>query len=127
MIASILTSIKKLLGIEEEYEHFDVDIIMHINSVFMILNDLGVGPAEGFSIQDKTKTWTNYLGADLKLEAVKTYVYLKVRLIFDPPLNAFVVESMNKQITEFEWRLNARVMEAPVTIVENDGEDGDCN
>lgn len=108
MTDSILTSIKKLLGIEEEYEHFDQDIMMHINSTFMILNDLSVGPETGFSVQDKTKTWTDYLGSDKRLEGVKTYIYLKVKLIFDPPSNSFVVEAMNRQITELEWRLNSR-------------------
>lgn len=108
MILSILTSIKKLIGIEEEDENFDTDVIIHINSVFMKLNDLGVGPAEGFSIQDKTKTWTDYLGANTNLEAVKTYMYLKVKLIFDPPTTSFVIEAINRQIAEYEWHLNLR-------------------
>ena len=108
VINSILTSIKKPLGVEEADENFDVDIMMHINSVFMILNGLGVGPEAGFSIQDKTKTWTDYLGTDITLEGVKTYIYMKVKLIFDPPSNSFVVEAMNRQIAEFEWLLNIR-------------------
>ena len=108
MIASILTSIKKMLGIEEEYEHFDEDVMIHINTTFMALNDLGVGPAAGFSIQDKTKTWTDYLGANGDFQAVKTYIYLKVKLIFDPPATSFVIEAINRQIAELEWRLNVR-------------------
>ena len=103
---SILTSIKKLLGIAEEYEHFDPDIIMHINSVFMILTQIGVGPSEGFTIEDETSVWTDFIPETPRLEAVKSFVYLKVRLLFDPPLSSAVTESMNRMIGELEWRLN---------------------
>lgn len=104
---SILTLTKKLLGIEEDYTHFDTDIIVHINSAFMSLNQLGVGPAEGFLIKDNTALWSDYLGVDSKkLEGVKTYIYSKVRLIFDPPATAAVLEAMERQIQELEWRLN---------------------
>lgn len=106
MYESILTSIKKLLGIPEDYEHYDADIIMHINSVFMILNQLGVGPSNGFSITDKTAVWGNFI-SDNNLEAVKSYVYMKVRLLFDPPLSSAVMECMNRMISELEWRLNS--------------------
>ena len=106
MNESILTSIKKILGITEDYEHFDADIIMHINSVFMILKQLGVGPTEGFSINDKTATWDEFV-SDKQMEAVKSYVGMKVRLLFDPPLNSAVMECMNRMINELEWRLNA--------------------
>lgn len=106
---SILTSIKKLLGITEEYEHFDSDLIMHINSVFMVLNQLGVGPAEGFSITDKTETWEDFTQNNLMIQSVKSYVYLKVRLLFDPPSSSAVMESINRQISELEWRLNLSV------------------
>ena len=102
---SILTSIKKLLGITEEYEHFDADIIMHINSVFMILTQLGVGPSEGFSIKDKTTTWNEFVSGN-QLESVKSYMHMKVKLMFDPPLSSAVMECMNRMISEFEWRLN---------------------
>lgn len=107
---SILTSIKKLLGIAEEYEHFDQDIIMHINSVFMILTQLGVGPRSGFAISDSAASWEDFLperGA--KLESVKSYMYMKVKLMFDPPTSSAVMESMNRMINEFEWRLNVAV------------------
>ena len=104
---SILTSIKKLLGIPEDYEHYDSDIIMHINSVFMILNQLGVGPSNGFSITDKTAVWSNFISDNDNLEAVKSYVYMKVRLLFDPPLSSAVMECMNRMIGELEWRLNS--------------------
>lgn len=104
---SILTSIKKLLGITEDYTHFDTDIIIHINSVFMILNQLGIGPANGFSISDKFATWTDFLPEDNKnLEAVKTYMHLKVKMIFDPPMSSAVMEAMKLMISELEWRLN---------------------
>ena len=103
---SILTSIKKLLGISEDYEHFDQDIIMHINSVFMILTQMGVGPAEGFRIEDDSTTWSDFT-SDLKvLESVKSYMYLKVRLLFDPPTSSSVLDSTNRLISELEWRLN---------------------
>lgn len=106
---SILTSIKKMLGITEEYEHFDADIIMHINSVFMILNQLGVGPSKGFLIKGKDEIWTDFIPEDSKLELVKSYMYLKVKLLFDPPLGSAVIDVMNRQISEFEWRLNDEV------------------
>lgn len=103
---SILISIKKLLGIDAEYNHFDPDIIMHINSVFMILNQLGVGPAEGFSIEDDTAIWTDFVSDITKVEAVKTYIHLKVKLVFDPPLSSAAMESTKQLIDELEWRLN---------------------
>lgn len=103
---SILTSIKKLLGIEENYEHFDQDIIMHINSIFMVLTQLGVGPSEGFVIEDESSLWSDFITDDSKISAVKTYIYLKVKLLFDPPLSSAVIESINRSINEFEWRLN---------------------
>lgn len=103
---SILTSIKKLLGIDENYTHFDADIIMHINSVFSILTQIGVGPANGFSITGKDEVWTDFI-ADRQNEfsLVKTYVYKKVQLLFDPPLSSASIEAINRQISEFEWRL----------------------
>lgn len=102
---SILTSIKKLLGITEDYTHFDTDIIMHINTVLAILTQMGIGPKEGFSIEDSTSTWDDFISNKIYYEPVKTYVYLKVRTIFDPPLSSSVVESMNRTISELEWRL----------------------
>lgn len=106
---SILTSIKKLLGIAEEYEHFDADLIMHINSVFSILTQLGVGPSNGFSIEDEDARWRDFIGEDKGIEMVKSYIHLKVKLLFDPPLSSAVIESMNQMIKELEWRLNVAV------------------
>ena len=106
---SILTSIKKQLGITEEYEHFDQDIIMHINSVFSILTQVGVGPLDGFSINDKTSKWSDFIKDDKKLSMVKTYIYLKVKLLFDPPMSSSVMESYNTTCSELEWRMNIEV------------------
>lgn len=106
---SILTSVKKLLGIAEEYTQFDEDIIMHINTVFLNLTQLGVGPEEGFSIEDDSAIWEDFIEDNIQLQAVKSYMYLKVKLLFDPPLSSSVVESMNRMIAELEWRLNVAV------------------
>ena len=106
---SILDSMKKLLGISNDYNHFDQDIIIHINTAFMSLRQIGVGPKEGFAIHGSKETWGDFL-LDMKtLESVRTYLYLKVRLIFDPPTNSAVVEIFNKNINEIEWRLNSEV------------------
>lgn len=107
---SILVSIKKMLGIVDDYTVFDADILMHINSVFFMLQQLGVGPAGGFRISDASATWSDYMPEDSpNIESVKSYIYLRVRLLFDPPLNSAVIESVNRQITELEWRLNVAV------------------
>lgn len=106
---SILTSIKKLLGIAKEDKSFDPDIIMHINSVFMILNQLGVGPEEGFRIEDDSAQWEDFVDPDEDLEAVKTYMHLRVKSLFDPPLSSAVKESNDRMIHELEWRLNVNV------------------
>lgn len=104
---SILTSIKKLLGVTEEYTHYDADIIMHINTVFGTLAQLGVGPSEGFRIEDETTEWTEFIpGNSLLYESVKSYMFLKVKLLFDPPLSGTVLQSYDRQISELEWRLN---------------------
>lgn len=105
---SILTSTKKILGIDADYTAFDVDIIMHINTVFSVLNQLGIGPENGFVIEDATATWDTFLGADPLLNSVKTYVYLRVRLLFDPPTTSFLLAAMKEQYQELEWRLNVK-------------------
>jgi hypothetical protein len=104
----ILDSIKKLLGIDKTDLNFDQEIIMHINSAFMILNQLGVGPSDGFKITSNTDTWDDFTEGRLDIEAIKSYIYLKVRLLFDPPQNSFLVDSIQKQIEEFEWRLQVQ-------------------
>lgn len=103
---SILTSIKKFLGISEEYTHFDPDIIMHINSVFMDLNQLGVGPTKCFVIEDDTSYWQDFLDDSTDFEAVKSYMQARVKLLFDPPLSSAVIEALQRQIDKWEWRLN---------------------
>lgn len=106
---SILTSIKQMLGITKEYTQFDNELIMHINTAFLSLTQLGVGPAEGFMIEDDSDEWFDFIGDSTLLQAVKTCMYLKVKLIFDPPLSSSVEASMTRQIAELEWRLNAAV------------------
>ena len=103
---SILNTIKKKLGIAEDYDVFDTDIIVDINSVFSILTQLGVGPTTGFSINDASETWDMFITDDPRLNDVKTYMYMKVRLLFDPPTSSAAIASMEKLISEFEWRLN---------------------
>ena len=112
MIESILISIRKQVGLEENCEDFDSDLIMYINSAFMDLKQLGVGPNDGYVIQDVSEVWEDFINTDenpeLKtlLSAVKTFIYLKVRLTFDPPQGAAVLEHMNKMLNETEWRIN---------------------
>ena len=106
MADSILTSTKKPLGLDENYTVYDPDILMHINSVFVTLNQLGIGPDAGFMIEDKTPVWSDFLGNDPRLNNVKTYTYLRVKMLFDPPQTSYLVDAMAKQIAELEWRLN---------------------
>lgn len=102
---SILTSTKQLLGITAEYTHFDPNIIMCINSVFATLTQLGVGPVEGFSIKDEFASWSDYMEQNTYGEMVKTYVFSKVKLMFDPPTNTSLLEALKQQASEQEWRL----------------------
>lgn len=106
---SILASIKKMLGIAEEYEPFDPDIIMHINSAIMSLTQIGVGPSDGFYIEDETTSWEDFVPNNKHLQAIKSYIYLKVKLLFDPPTNSTVIEAHQNMITEYEWRLRHAV------------------
>lgn len=109
MNESILTSVKKLLGIVEDDENFDMDVMIHINTYLNHLNQIGVG-VKGFTIQDKTAVWGDFLGDDVsRLQAVKTFVYIKVRLIFDPPTSSYVATELNNAVKEIEFRLNAEV------------------
>lgn len=102
---SILLSVKKMLGLTEEYDAFDLDIITHINSVFTILTQIGVGPSNGFMIEDKTAIWTNFIKDMSLYHLVKSYMVLKVRLLFDPPISSAVLECCKTQANEYEWRL----------------------
>lgn len=105
MAGSILTDVKKALGITEDYTAFDLDIQMHINSVLSALTQIGVGPETGFQIEDKTATWDDLLGGDARFNMVKTWVYSKVRLIFDPPSTSFAIAAQQEVIKELEFRI----------------------
>lgn len=107
MSDSILTSIKKLLGLEEDYTAFDTDITIHINSAFSTIQQLGVGPSEGFRIVDKNEKWSDYL-LDKEKDMIKSYIYLKVRLVFDPPASSYGITAIKNEITEYEWRINSQ-------------------
>lgn len=110
MEESILVSIKKLLNISSDDTSFDTDIIIHINTVFMVLRQLGVGPEfENFSISDDKAKWSDFLEERTDLDSVKTYIYLKVKMVFDPPINSSIIDAYNKLIDEYEWRLNSQV------------------
>ena len=102
---SILTSIKKLLGITEDYKQFDTDIVIHINTVFAFLNQLGVGPSQGYRIKDEGDKWADFMGDDTDIEEVKSYTYMKVKLIFDPPSSSAAIESLKELIKECECRI----------------------
>lgn len=106
MEASILLSTKKVVGVGPTYTAFDEDIIMYINAAFSTLNQLGVGPEEGFMISDEQATWEEFDVPMNQLNLVRTYLFLKVRMLFDPPGTAYLIEAMTSQIAEYEWRLN---------------------
>lgn len=106
MEQSILISTKKVLGIAADYTAFDLDILTHINTAFSTLTQLGVGPSVGFMVEDEVAVWTDFIGEDLRLHSVKSYVFLKVRMLFDPPQTSYLIEAMTNQIEEIEWRLN---------------------
>ena len=107
MTDSILNSVKKMLGITEEYEHFDTDIIIHINSAFSILTQIGIGPDEGFAIQDDSTSWSDFIPEDSHhlLEMVRSYMFMKVKFMFDPPTSSSVTDAYNRLLDEMEWRL----------------------
>lgn len=106
MADSILDSTKKILGLDKDYTPFDLDILTHINSAFSILNQLGIGPVAGFSIEDNTATWDDFETPLNQLNLIKTWLFLKVRMYFDPPSTSYLIEAMNRQIAECEWRLS---------------------
>lgn len=106
MEQSILTSTKKVLGIADDYTAFDLDIITHINSAFTTLTQLGVGPPAGFMINDASTEWADFIGEDVQYNSVKSYVFLRVRLLFDPPSTSYLITAFDKQIQELEWRLS---------------------
>lgn len=101
---SILDSVKKLLSIDPSYLAFDIDVTLHINSVFATLQQLGIGPASAFYITDNSTKWTDFIGVNPNIAFVKSYMFLRVKLLFDPPTTSFALQSFEKQIEEFEWR-----------------------
>lgn len=109
MCDSILNTIKKMLGLEADYTPFDAELVVHINSAIMALRQIGVGPATGFAIQGSDSVWSDLIGDNTKLEALKSYIYLKVRTVFDPPSSSIAMDAIQKQIDEYEWRLNVEV------------------
>jgi hypothetical protein len=102
---SILNSIKKLHGISEEDTSFDTDMLIHINNVFMILNQLGVGPSDGFYIEDDVATWDDYVPNKFITRSIQSFMYIKVRLVFDPPASPTIVDALKSSAKEDEWRI----------------------
>lgn len=103
---SILIGTKKILGVAEDYTAFDLDIITHINTAFSTLTQLGVGPVEGFMIEDDSAEWEDFIEDDLQLNSVKSYIFLKVKMLFDPPTTSYLIDAQERQIAQLEWRLN---------------------
>lgn len=124
MEESILKSTKKILGLADDYTVFDLDVITHINSVFSTLTQLGVGPPEGYMIEDDKDKWEDFITDDPTYNSIKSYMYLRVRMLFDPPTTSYTISAMERQITELEWRLNQNREETdwvnpdPLPIVE---------
>ena len=114
MSDSVLNTTKKVLGLAPEYDAFDIDVIIHINMAFSILHQLGVGPTEPFSITDDTAVWESFTGTNKAIESVKSYVWAKVRLSFDPPSTSFAIDALEKLCKELEWRLNVQSEEVVV-------------
>jgi hypothetical protein len=108
MTDSILDSTKRTLNLAPDYTPFDETVILYINAVFSTLNQLGIGPDAGFMIQDNTALWSSYLEGDLRLNNVKAYMYLRVRLLFDPPTTSYHVDALNAQVEELAWRINVQ-------------------
>lgn len=120
--ASILNTIKKLIGVDPEYDVFDQDILVHINSALSTLTQIGAGPANGLFVEDETAKWSDFF-TEAGLNPIKSYVYLRVRMMFDPPSSSFVLTSYKEQIKELEWRINVEADDSwyvgPPIVVEN--------
>jgi hypothetical protein len=122
MPESILDKTKKMLGFESDYTDFDTDIIVHINAVFSTLHQLGIGPADGYMIESKANAWEEFTSGLPYSNAVKSYMYLRVRLLFDPPGTSFAIDAIKDQIKETEWRLSVASSPA-VTYIQEGGDD----
>ena len=120
MIDGILDTIKKLLGIDEDDDSFDIDIIIIINSITPILGQMGIGPSNGYIVKSKDDKWSDYISdSTINLEGVKNYIFIKTKLIFDPPTNSTTIESLNKVLSELEWRMMLSV-ETDITKEDSD-------
>lgn len=108
MTDSILIGTKKIIGVPEEDTSFDIDIITHINSVFSVLQQLGVGPSTGFMVEDDCDEWSDYITDNNQYNMVRTYMFLKTKMFFDPPPTSYMIDAMNKQIQELEFRLHVQ-------------------
>jgi hypothetical protein len=117
---SILNSTKKILGIADDYTAFDLDIITHINTAFSTLAQLGIGPIEGFFIEDDGAIWDDFFTDDPRFNSIKSYIFLKVRMLFDPPTTSYLIDSMERQIEQLEWRLNVVRENDILTLAEED-------
>lgn len=120
MTDSILTSVKNAMDVATDDPSFDGRIIMHINTVLSTLNQLNVGPIDGFMIEDDTPVWNDLLGGDNRLNMVKSYMYTRVRLLFDPPTTGYLVDALKEQILEFEWRIEVTTSPANELPVDED-------
>lgn len=115
MASNILDDTKKILGIDPAYTAFDLDVITHINAAFAVIDQLGVGPEGGFYITDTSQTWADIGTLAAQTNMIRTYIYLKVRILFDPPATSFMIDALTKQLSEYEWRLNvSRELEQPI-------------
>lgn len=112
---SIFRTIKSLLGPDADYDVFDHDILIFINGAIATLTQLGIGPSEGFRVTGEDEVWSDFLGEYNDLDSVKTYIYLKVKLVFDPPSNSSVLNAYNESCKELEWRLNVAVDPSRIT------------
>lgn len=122
MTDSILVSIKKMLGLDDEYTPFDTDVLIHINNAFMTLCQMGIGPKDGFEVTDYHQTWSDFLTNDVMLGGVKTWVYLQVKMLFDPPANSFVMDAYKTQSDQILWRLNVQAESAEeMTFMKEEG------
>ena len=108
MNEQILTSVRHAIGLGEEHTYYDSDLILHINSTFDVLHQIGAGPTEGFAIEGELETWNDYFNREPArvINFVKTYMYISVKLLFDPPQNSFLVKSLEDKQKEYEWRIN---------------------
>lgn len=124
MMSSILNTTKKILGIDFSYRAFDTDIVTHINATFATLNQLGVGPVEGITILGPDEDWEDYDIPANQLGLIKSYVYLKVRMYFDPPTTSFLLTAMENQLKELEWRISEMredtIPYVPTVVVEEE-------